>query len=487
MKALTTPNKKKLLASIPGIVVYLLCVYWGNFVETELNAFYASIGIAALLINFWIAEPVPIWLSSLLPIVLMPIHGIIDWTLIFKAYFNNTILLFFGGFLLAYSVEKWHLHKRIALKLLSFTGDNPKGIIWGMMLSTCLISMWISNTATAIMMLPVAISIVNTIQDKNNPANKAFFACLILGIAYGANIGGIATIIGTPPNIVYKGLSELLLNAHVSFFKWMILGIPLSLLMLWLSYQFMTNVFFKVKMHSLPEVADLLDRQSNQIGKMGKAEKRTLVIFLLAICFWVFGQVFNDWFKSHQIPIKIEEFSVALVFGILLFFIPSGQTPSQPLLVVSDMKHISWEILLLFGGGMCMAKGLETTGAIHAAGNWIKTSQNGQYEWLLLLIIASAVFFTELMSNVALAQIYIPVVFGISQSIGLNNPHIMGITTTIACSFAFMFPISTPPNAVVYSSGKIQLKDMAIVGLCLNIVGVIVLWLVGLFVLPYLF
>ena len=279
----------------------------------------------------------------------------------------------------------------------------------------------------------------------------------------------------------------MLLNAHVSFFKWMILGIPLSLLMLWLSYQFMTNVFFKVKMHSLPEVADLLDRQSNQIGKMGKAEKRTLVIFLLAICFWVFGQVFNDWFKSHQIPIKIEEFSVALVFGILLFFIPSGQTPSQPLLVVSDMKHISWEILLLFGGGMCMAKGLETTGAIHAAGNWIKTSQNGQYEWLLLLIIASAVFFTELMSNVALAQIYIPVVFGISQSIGLNNPHIMGITTTIACSFAFMFPISTPPNAVVYSSGKIQLKDMAIVGLCLNIVGVIVLWLVGLFVLPYLF
>ena len=183
MKALTTPNKKKLLASIPGIVVYLLCVYWGNFVETELNAFYASIGIAALLINFWIAEPVPIWLSSLLPIVLMPIHGIIDWTLIFKAYFNNTILLFFGGFLLAYSVEKWHLHKRIALKLLSFTGDNPKGIIWGMMLSTCLISMWISNTATAIMMLPVAISIVNTIQDKNNPANKAFFACLILVIA----------------------------------------------------------------------------------------------------------------------------------------------------------------------------------------------------------------------------------------------------------------------------------------------------------------
>ena len=487
MKALTKPSTKSILASLPGLLVYLLCWYWGSAIEPAQGSFYGSIGIAALLINLWIVEPIPIWLSSLLPIGLMPLHGILDFTSIYKAYLNHTILLFFGGFLLAYSVEKWDLHKRIAFKLLSLTGDNPKGIIWGMMLSTCLISMWISNTATAIMMLPVAISIVNTIQDKNNPSNKAFFACLILGIAYGANIGGIATIIGTPPNIVYKGLSELLLNAPVSFFKWMVLGIPLSLLMLWLSYQFMANVFFKVKMHSLPEVAALLDKQSSQIGKMGKAEKRTLILFSLAIFFWVFGQLINDWLKAQNLAFKIEEYSVAIVFGLLLFFMPSGQANKRQLLVVSDLKHISWEILLLFGGGMCMAKGLETTGAIHAAGKWIQTSQNGQYEWLLLLIIASAVFFTELMSNVALAQIYIPVVFGISQSIGIDNPHIMGITTTIACSFAFMFPISTPPNAVVYSSGKIQLKDMAIVGLCLNIVGVIVLWLVGLFILPYLF
>ena len=482
MLEIKTPSVQKILASLPGLIVYLYCVFYSPGTTFEI-----SIGIAALLVNLWIAEPLPIWLSSLLPIVLMPLHGILDLHSIFKSYFNNTILLFFGGFLLAYSVEKWHLHKRIAFKLLAFTGDNPKGIIWGMMLSTCLISMWISNTATAIMMLPVAISIISTIKDKESKANKAFFVCMLLGIAYAANIGGVATIIGTPPNIVYKGLSESLLKKNVGFIEWMAIGVPLSLLMLWITYQLMVNVFFKVRMKSLPEVAELLDKQAEQLGKIKPEEKRTLVVFSFAVFFWVFAQPLNLFIGSMDWPFKIEEFSVALLFGSILFLIPKSKKSPIKLLEFSDFKNISWGILILFGGGMCMAKGLETTGVIKYAGEWIKHSQEGNFPALLFLIILSALFLTELMSNVALAQIYIPVVFGISQSMGMSNPHIMGITVTIACSFAFMFPISTPPNAVIFSSGRIKLKDMAFAGFFLNIVGVILLWLTGLYIIPLLF
>jgi sodium-dependent dicarboxylate transporter 2/3/5 len=482
LKDLKKPSIQQVLASLPGLFIYLYCVFFSPGTSFEI-----SIGIAALLVNLWIAEPFPIWLSSLFPLVLMPLHGILDAHTIFKSYFNNTILLFFGGFLLAYSVEKWHLHKRIAFKLLALTGDNPKGIIWGMMLSTCLISMWISNTATAIMMLPVAISIVNIIKDKDSKTNKAFFTCLLLGIAYGANIGGIATIIGTPPNIVYKGLSESLLNKKVGFLEWMVLGVPLSLLMLWLSYQLMVNVFFKVKTKTLPEDADLLDKQAEQLGKIKHEEKRTLMVFSAAIFFWVFAQPLNHLIESLKWPFKIEEFSVALIFGGLLFLIPKEPKSKQRLLEFNDFKYIAWGILILFGGGMCMAKGLENTGVIKFVGEWIKHNQEGDFRALLFLIILSALFLTELMSNVALAQIYVPVVFGISQSLGIENPHIMGITVTIACSFAFMFPISTPPNAVVFSSGKIKLRDMAIAGFFLNIVGVILLWLSGLYIIPLLF
>ncbi len=484
--SLTVPTKTQILASLPGILAYVFLAFIYEVPEADRN-FYTAIGVSALLVNLWIAEPIPIWLSSIIPFFLLPAHGVIQFSDAATAYFNNTILLFFGGFLLAYSVEKWHLHKRIAFRLLALTGDNPKGIIWGMMLTTYIISMWISNTATAIMMLPVAISITTIVKDHHSKVNKAFFTCLILGIAYGANIGGIATIIGTPPNIVYKGYVNDLLKMDLSFLKWMIIGVPLSFLMLWIAYNLMVNVFFKVKANSLPEVAAMLDNQAEQLGDMKSSEKRTMIVFGIAAFLWVFGQPINVLFKSLNIPFKIEEYLVAIVFGLLLFIIPKAKKTSEKLLVISDLKAISWSILLLFGGGMCMAKGLESTGVIKAMGEYIRTAQTGNTDLLVLIIIGTALFLTELMSNVALAQIYIPVVFGVSASLGFANPHVLGIPVTIACSFAFMFPISTPPNAVVFSSGKIKIKDMAFAGFLINIVGILLLWAVAKFVIPYLF
>lgn len=419
--------------------------------------------------------------------LLLPMHGLLTPAMAIRNYYSSTILLFLGGFLMAYSVEKWQLHKRIAYKLLSLTGDNPRGIVWGMMLTTCLISMWISNTATAIMMLPVAISITKIVRDHESKDNKAFFICLLLGIAYGANIGGIATIIGTPPNIVYKGFVNNILHQDISFFKWMVIGVPLSFIMLYVSYWLMTRVIFNFKHLAYPEVAEMLDNQAEAMGKMKQPEKRSLILFSSAAFLWIFGQPISAFLSNLGIKIKIEEFAVAMFFGILLFFIPKAKGEKERLLKVDDLKKINWGILVLFGGGMCIANGLEKTGVIEWVGQGIVQSQGANFNWLLLVILVSSLFLTEVMSNVALANIYIPVVFGINASLGIENPHIIGIPVAIATSFAFMLPISTPPNAVVFSSGKLKIRDMAIAGFLLNIAGVLLLWLCGIYIIPLLF
>lgn len=475
----------KLLGSLPGILIYLFFSFSPYFSDDR--HFFVSIGIAALVVNLWISEVFPLWVSSLFPLILLPLHGIIGFDEARVNYHNKTIFLFLGGFLLAHAVEKWHLHKRIAFKLLAMTGDNPKGIVWGMMLATCLISMWISNTSTAIMMLPVAVSIANMAGSKDDPRYKAFYLCMTIGIAYAANIGGIATIIGTPPNIVYKGLVESMKQPEISFLKWMVIGVPVSLIMLWITYQLLVNFIYKINIDSLPGVARMLNEQSALLGKMKPSEKRTLLIFCGAAFFWISGQFLNDLFKSSGIPFKIEEHVVAMVFGCLLFLVPSERQSSEFLVSRFDLKKISWGILILFGGGMCMASGLEKTGVIKWVGTAISEKQSGNLALLLLSLTASALYITELMSNVALAQIYIPVVFGITASLGLPNPHIIGLPVIFACSFAFMFPISTPPNAVVFSSGFIKVKDMAKAGFFVNIAGIILLWLAGYYIIPLLF
>jgi sodium-dependent dicarboxylate transporter 2/3/5 len=479
------PGIKSLLASLPGLIIYVFLNFYDS--ESSSHSFYISIGVAALMINLWIAEPFPLWLSSLLPLILLPLHGILDFKNALSAYYNKTIFLFLGGFLLAYSIEKWQLHKRIAFKLLSFTGDNPKGIVWGMMLSTCLISMWISNTATAIMMLPVAISITNIVKQSNHAHYRTFFLCMMLGIAYSANIGGIATIIGTPPNIVYMGYINTMHQTEISFLQWMVFGVPLSLIMLWLCYHVLVNFVYKIKIKKLPEVAEMLDQQANALGKIKRSEKRTLMVFSVAAFLWIFSQPLNNLFKLMGFDFKLQEHVIAMVLGCVLFLFPNGEKKSAPLLEFNDLKFINWGILILFGGGMCMAKGLEVTGVISSIGKSIQSSQEGNYSLLLLSVIGASLFLTELMSNVALSQIFIPVVFAIASALGMVNAHSMGLPVVIACSFAFMFPISTPPNAVVFSSGLIKIKDMAIAGFFINIVGILILWLCGLYLFPLLF
>ena len=455
----------------------------------EFGEIYLSVGIAVLTVNLWIAESIPIYLASLIPLLLIPLHGILSFEKSISNYYNNTIRFFLGGFLLAYSIEKWHLHKRIAYKILSYTGENPRGILAGMMLSTCLISMWISNTATAIMMLPVAIS-VSSILNNSGSIHRNFFICMMLGIAYSANIGGIATITGTPPNIVYKGYLETLHKLDISFFQWMIFGIPLSLIMLWITYHLLSGFLFKISKRPSQSVANLLDEQYEELGKISTPEKRTLIIFTLTALLWILNEPIQHLIQLINPSWTLKEHQIALGAGIILLISPSGNRKGNrfsPLLVPKDLKSINWNILILFGGGMCMAKGLAVSGALEQLGILIKENSHFSIGLLLLILIALALYSTEIMSNVALSQIFIPVVFGISEAFGMSNVHQFGLPVVFACSFAFMFPISTPPNAVVFSSGKVSMKDMAFAGFFINIVGILLLWAFGLYIVPHLF
>lgn len=480
----SAPTRKvRLLTSIPGLAIYLTTWLAG----ADVSDMTMSVAIAALVINLWITQPIPMWLAALMAPVLFSLHDILGFQPVVTSFFNKTIALFLGGFLLAYSVEKYGMHRRFAFRLLAFTGENPRGIVGGIMLSTALISMWISNTATAIMMLPVAVSIAGLVKDSRSQSNSAFLTCLMLGIAYSANIGGIATIIGTPPNIVYKGFAQDLLGQEVSFIQWMSFGIPLSMLMLWIAYLLLVRLLFPIKTGSLPEVAEFLDKKAAEMGKMQTPEKRSLLLFGLAAFFWIFSQPINALIGFTGWSFRLHESDVALFFGILLFIIPAGTKKKQKLLASGDIFKINWSILILFGGGMCLARGLETTGAIETAGFWISRANKGNYALLVLLIIASALFLTEVMSNVALAQIYIPVVFGIAATVGTPHVHALGVPVAIACSFAFMMPVSTPPNAVVFGSGRLKIGDMLRAGIILNIAGAIILWLSALYILPWLF
>lgn len=480
-------KKPSLLIILPGVLFYIFSVFIAPFFNLNSPAL-TSLSIALLIINLWISEIIPIWIASLIPLFLLSIHQISSLKELISHYTNPIIFLFLGGFLLAYSVEKWDLHKRFAFKLLLLTGNKPKQIIAGMLLTSFLLSMWISNTATTIMLLPIGLSISKLILDKGQSKELLnLTALLILSISIGANIGGVATLIGTPPNIVYKGYVETILKQDISFTDWLIVGLPISIIMLIATFLLCTNFLFKIKNTAIPHVTQLLKDSYNKLGKMTFPQKVCLVVFGCAVFFWIFIVPINSLIKQNGYSFKIQEYTIALFFSLILFFFPSQSTNSKKILVLSDLKKINWSILLLFGAGISLAKGMESTGVIKSISLFIENSNFTNLSLLTLLLIGIALFLTEFMSNVALSQIIIPVVFGLVVSFPQTSPHQMGIPVTIACSFAFMLPIGTPPNAVVYSSGLISLKTMILSGFFLNLLAIIILWLSSQFFIPLFF
>jgi sodium-dependent dicarboxylate transporter 2/3/5 len=444
----------------------------------------AVIAVALWMVIWWITETVNIAVTALLPLILFPLLKVMEIGAVGANYGSPIIFLFFGGFVLALALEKVNLHKRIALNIVKFTGTTPNKVVLGFMIATAFMSMWISNTAATVVMLPIAISVIKLlIDDKEGftKGDKNFALCIMLGIAFAANAGGIATVIGTPPNSVLIGLLENQYNIQISFLTWMSFGLPFSILMVAAVYFVLVKLMFPSKGILFSSSANLITEEVEKLGKISKEEKRVLLIFAITVFLWVTRTIINSIFPD----LKLSDTIISLIGAVSLFAIPMNFHKRNFILKWKDTEKLAWGILLLFGGGLALANGMDSSGLLALVTDTIAAG-NFNILFTVSLLIILMLFMTELMSNVALVAVSAPVVAGIA--IGLNIPILnLLIPVTMASSCAFMLPMATPPNAIVFASGYVKVNQMVKAGIILNLIAVVLLILYYQFVIPLFF
>lgn len=462
------------------LVALLLC-----FLFYVLNPFGVStaantvLAVAVLMVVLWVSESLPMAVVALFPLALFPLLGIAPIDATASSYANPVIFLFMGGFMLGLAIEKWNLHRRIALNIVKLTGTSGDRIVLGFIIATGLISMWLSNTATTMMMFPIALSVVAVIRENHAHQKGAdnFALAVMLAIALASNFGGIATIIGTPPNVAYAAFIYKKYGTEVSFLDWMLICAPLAILLLLSLYWVMVKWLYPNGMKEDEATRRLIHSEVEALGKMSPAEKRVLAVFLLTATLWITRSLVN----SLGI-IKLDDNMIALIGGIALFIVPSGKNPKEGLLVWEDTKRLAWGILLLFGGGIALASALEKAGLIESLGQWFAQFAFNQLVLIFLVTLVS-LFISELMSNVAQVIVFAPVVTSLAEAAGMHPLH-LGIPMALAASCASMLPMGTPPNAIAFSSGYIKLNQMTRVGFVMNIVSVILITLFCWLLLP---
>ena len=443
----------------------------------------AVIAVALWMVIWWITETVNIAVTALLPLLLFPLINVMPIAEVGNNYGSPIIFLFFGGFVLALALEKVNLHKRIALNIIRITGRTPNKVVLGFMIATAFMSMWISNTASTVVMLPIAISVIRLLIDDEDgftEGDKNFALSVMLGIAFAANSGGIATVIGTPPNSVLIGLLENQYQIEISFLKWMTFGLPFTIVMVGLCYLVLVKWMFPCNHIQFSSSANLISEEIKKLGPISKEEKRVLTIFAITVFLWVTRTIINKFFPD----LKLSDTAISLLGAIALFTIPMSFKKGTFILNWNDTEKLAWGILLLFGGGLALAKGMDASGLVDVITQAIQSGNFNTTITVSLLIIL-ILFMTELMSNVALISVLAPVVAGIA--IGLNIPMLNAlIPVTMASSCAFMLPMATPPNAIVFASGYVKVSEMVKAGILLIIFAVILLILYYLFVIPYM-
>ncbi len=426
---------------------------------------WGCVGMVLLMATWWATEAIPIPATSLLPIILVPALGIGKLGPAIAEYANPIVFLFLGGFLLGIAMQRWNLHRRIALKVLLIMGQQPRRQIAGFMIATGFISMWVSNTATAIMMLPIGISVIGLLGKDNDPAEVERYAtALLLAIAYAASIGGIATLIGTPPNALLVGYLAMNHHIQIGFAQWLIVGVPVSVLMMVCAWWWLTRTGFHLQSGANGD--QILRAELAKLGEMSAAENRVALVFLLAAVSWIVRPLLNDIGLAW-----LSDTSIALIAGLLLFLLPSSSQRHTALLDWDDAKGLPWGVLLLFGGGLAMAKVIEASGLAE----WIAAQLGifGDLPPMLLigLVVLVIIFLTEVTSNTATAAAFLPLLGALAVSLGMD-PILITVPAAIAASCAFMMPVATPPNAIVFATGHMKIKSMMRAGLFLNIIGV---------------
>jgi sodium-dependent dicarboxylate transporter 2/3/5 len=445
--------------------------------------------VATLMAVWWISEAIPLAATSLLPLVLFPLLGIMEGRETAPIYVNHVIFLFIGGFMIALAMERWGLHKRIALWIIRLIGGGPSRLVLSFMIASALLSMWISNTATAIMMLAIGLAIIGELERTlGRDRTQRLSTALLLAIAYGASVGGMATLVGTPPNLSFVRIFEIIFPAAepIGFGQWMLIGLPLSAVMLLVIWLLLTRVFFRspADLRLSPEA---VQSDYRALGPLRFAEAVVLVVFLCTAVLWVFrkdlqlgGLTVPGWAGLLPFPDLLDDGTVAMAMALLLFLIPSRAADPQAGRTVLDLdvfRRIPWHIVLLFGGGFALASGFQSTGLSGYVGAQFAGLEGISPPLMIASVCGILTFLTELTSNTATTELVLPILASAATTLGIN-PLMLMVPATLAASCAFMMPVATPPNAVIFGSGRVRIAEMAKVGLVLNLIGVVTITLV---------
>ncbi|MDF1654994.1 MAG: SLC13 family permease [Coxiellaceae bacterium] len=425
-----------------------------------------TIAMAALMVVWWVTEAIPLYITAMLPLLLAPLLGIHNIKIAAAPYANPVIFLFFGGFMLAQAVQRWNFHRRVALKILLLMQGNPCRVIAGFMVATAFLSMWISNTATTLLMLPIALSVIEAVD-----ADESYAKALLLAIAYSASIGGMGTIIGTPPNALLVAYMEQSANYDLSFFEWSVIAVPLVVVSIPLVYWVLTRFVFKLhklKQTSAAHSQVFIQKEYAALGQIKKPEKLIMAIFLLTATLWIIRPLLNDW-----LPL-LSDTGISIFATILLFITPVNFGQGEFVLNWEWAKKIHWEVLVLFGGGLSLAEAVKSSQLSH----WLSQFLTGLHTLPLPLVIVGVLvmilFLTELTSNTATTAIFLPIIALFAGAVKLDPIYLL-IPITLSASCAFMLPTATAPNAVVFSSGKVRITDMLRAGFMLNILFVVLI------------
>ncbi len=449
--------------------------------------------------GWWLTEALPLAATALLPLALLPLLGVSTLRSAATGYADEIIFLFLGGFLLGRGFEKSGLHRRVALLTLKAVGVRPGAVIAGVMLATAVISSWVSNTATAIMMLPIAVSLIGFVEHSiaSNKQDQSgwdeeqvskFSIALLLGLAYAASIGGIGTLIGTPPNMQFATNAREVTGEAFPFARWMLVGVPMVLLLLPMAWGLLVLVLYRVKAKRIPGGREFVRGEVKKLGALRLPEVVTLAVFGFAVTFWIgrepisrlLGLVHTDAGGKAWLP--LTDAGIAIIAALLLFAIPADRGTRKPVLIAGDVERVPWSILLLFGGGLSLAGAMKASGVDTYLGTLFSGMSGLPLPVLLLVIVASITLLSELASNTAVAATTLPILAAAADGLGVH-PFVLMIPAALAASCGFMLPVATPPNAIVFATGRLTVREMAKAGILMDVVSVVTIvlffWLVG--------
>lgn len=478
----TEPDRKTLfwfIGLLAGVGLQVITLLTAPPLGMDANAWRCA-GLAMMMAVFWSVEILPVAVTALLPLVLAPMLGLANLDQAATPYAHPVIFLFMGGFALGLAMERWHLHRRIALKVMLAVGTGERQQVLGFMMATALISMWVSNTATTIMMLPIGISVITMMREEGS-MSAGFPPALLLAIAYGASIGGFGTLIGTPPNALLAAFLEEQYSIHIGFAQWLIIGVPSALLMLLVTGWWLSRGGYQLGSGNHQAIQSALKQQQDERGSLTSAEIKITFIFILTAGVWIA----RPWLSELVPWMSLSDAGIAITALILLFVVPANIRKLEFLMSWNDMRRLPWDVLLLFGGGLSLASMIRRTGLA----DWIASSIDfmGAMPPLLAvgLVVCVIIFLTEVTSNTATTAAFLPPLGALAVSFGME-PSMLAIPAAIAASCAFMLPVATPPNAIVYGSGMVSIRQMMRSGMLLNLVGIVIItllcgWLVGIY------